>query len=76
MDADAELLALYRAAPNDCKATILLALAALDESSVNALLEKAPDERKQIVLAIARNLIGCSPRSPESPQPSRARSVG
>jgi hypothetical protein len=74
MDADAELLALYRAAANDCKATILLALAALDESSLSALLEKAPPERKQIVLAIARKLVPWRSTSP-SPGASRSGSV-
>jgi hypothetical protein len=56
MDMNAELLVLYRAAPNDCKATILLALAALDESALIALFENAPAERRQIVLTLARDL--------------------
>jgi hypothetical protein len=58
MDLDAELLALYRAAPDDCKATILLALSGLTESAFTAVLNNAPAERKEIVLLVARKFSG------------------
>jgi hypothetical protein len=48
------------AAPNDRKATLLLALSGLTESAFTALLSDAPAERKEIIVSVARKLLGVS----------------
>jgi hypothetical protein len=54
---DTELLALYRTASANNKASLLLALSGLTESAFTALLSAAPAERKEVVLTAARKLV-------------------
>jgi hypothetical protein len=54
---DTELLALYRTASANNKASLLLALSGLTESAFTALLSDAPAERKEVVLTAARKLV-------------------
>jgi hypothetical protein len=58
-DLEAELIAIYRDAPINRKLTLLLALLDVndEEDGFSTLLRAATDERKRIVLALARDLV-------------------
>jgi hypothetical protein len=61
-DVESELKAIYREAPTNRKLTLLLALCDVsdDEDGFAAVLRVTTDERKRVVLGLARDLMGKS----------------